>query len=286
MFFQNQSIVPCIIKYLLQRDINKVDNISRKIASRAYAFIRNYMKTREILEYIDKVTGGIGYRNKQIGSDWERVVILGCYIAWAESASSKDTVLEIGTGLGRTNYCLQYNGVKQIITVDVDPYILGIATNNNPYKEFQQALNNRRITRIVLGDAVVIVNVLIKTGYLFTHIVHDGGPNPGKNPRIFSHKFFHKLDKLLANNGRISIFAGKNPKIVSRIYGYLKNLGYEVYTFNPPGLNVKIVRGVKNIHSSSGINNGFSARVIIGIDNPGLGCFENSISSLSLDIII
>lgn len=246
MFFHIQKIIPCITRYLLQEKIDKADSLSRQIANKAYDFIQKHVGPKEILEYIDKNTGGLGYRNKLVGADWERVVALGCYIAWAEAVSNKDTVLEIGTGLGRTNYCLQYSGAKQIITIDIDPYIVGIALNNNPYEEFQHALNNRSITKIILGDANILTNILLRIGYSFTHIVHDGGPNPRKNPRIFSNSFLFKLHVLLRKNGRISVFAGKDPRIVSRIYKFFKDLGYETYTFNPPGLNIKIVRGIKS----------------------------------------
>ncbi len=237
-----KPIIPCIITSILRNDLEKADNISRKISWIAYRKIMNI--GIDLREYIDKVTGGLGYRGKNIGGDWERVVTLGCYIAWADSVGDKDRVLEIGTGLGRTTYCLQYHEPKQIVTIDIDPVITGIALHNNPYYEFQEALQRENV-KLVIGDAVTITKILYRMGYLFTHIIHDGGPNPRKNKKLYTKYFFQILDKLLLPGGRISVFSGKDPLIINDIYHILENLGYKTQTTTPIGIPVRVVRGIK-----------------------------------------
>jgi predicted membrane-bound spermidine synthase len=239
-----KPIIPCIITKILKRDLDEADNISRKISWIAYRRIVDI--GIDLKEYIDKATGGLGYRGRNIGGDWERVVALGCCIAWADSVSSKDRVFEIGTGLGRTTYCLQYYKPEQIITVDIDPIITGIALYNNPYHEFQEALRESNV-KLTIGDAVVIAEILYRMGYLFTHIVHDGGPNPKRNKKLYSRYFFKILDKLLLPGGRISVFSGKDPLIIDKIYHILESLGYKAQTITPIGIPVRVVRGIKPI---------------------------------------
>jgi predicted membrane-bound spermidine synthase len=237
-----KPIIPCIITRILKKDLEGADNISRKVSWIAYRRIAS-MRI-DLREYIDKTTGGLGYRGRNIGGDWERVVTLGCYIAWADSISSGDKVLEIGTGLGRTTYCLQYYKPEQIITIDIDPIITGIALYDNPYREFQEALRRRNV-KLIIGDAVAIVKTLYRSGYIFTHIVHDGGPNPRRNRRLYTKYFFKILDKLLLPGGRISVFAGKDPLIINNIYHILESLGYKTQTVTPIGIPVRVVRGIK-----------------------------------------
>jgi len=236
------SIIPCIIKNILLNNFEKADQITRIIAKNTYNSIKN--QDKDIARYIDEITGGIGYRRKMLGKDWERVVLLGCYIAWADAVQSNEKVLEIGTGLGRTNYCIQYNKPMKIHSIDNDQLVIGIALYSNPYPEFQEYLWRENV-KIFLGDALCIIRILSMKGVKYDHIVHDGGPCPAKNPILYSYDFFSSLDKLLKPGGRISVFGGKNPKIIKKIYSILKELGYEAYTVSPPGIRVFIIRGVK-----------------------------------------
>jgi len=242
---QSFQILLCVIRHILFNNIPKANDITRTIAKKAYQYITSKKTCQEIYDYIDSKTGGLGYREKRIGKDWERVVTLGCYIAWADITNSDSHILEIGTGLGRTLYCMQYNSPKEIVTLEIDPFILAIALYSNPYQPFQEALWKPN-THILLGDAVLLALILKSRKYRFNHIVHDGGPNPEKNPRLYNRFFLSLLYDLLVNNGTISVFAGRNPHYVSRIYNLLKRIGFvNVYVVSPPGINVKIVRGVK-----------------------------------------
>lgn len=235
----------CVIRHILCNNIPKADDTTRNIAEKAYQYIASKKTRQEIYEYIDSKTGGLGYRDKRIGEDWERVVTLGCYIAWADTINNNSRILEIGTGLGRTLYCMQYNSPKEIVTIDIDPFILATALYSNPYRPFQEALWNSN-TYILLGDAVLLTLILKIRRHRFSHIVHDGGPNPERNPRLYNTFFLTTLYYLLVNNGTISVFAGRNPYHVSRIYNLLKKIGFvNVYVVNPPGIKVKIVRGMK-----------------------------------------
>ncbi|MCD6196181.1 MAG: hypothetical protein J7J82_05300, partial [Staphylothermus sp.] len=85
------NIIPCIVKNILLNNFEKADQITRIIAKNTYDSVRNQDKDI-IIKYIDEITGGIGYRRKMLGKDWERVVLLGCYIAWADAVQSNEKV--------------------------------------------------------------------------------------------------------------------------------------------------------------------------------------------------
>ncbi|MCD6301869.1 MAG: hypothetical protein J7L82_07375, partial [Staphylothermus sp.] len=119
------NIIPCIVKNILLSDLTNADRITRTIAKTTYNSIRE--QSKNLIKYIDEITGGIGYRKDMLGRDWERVITLGCYIAWADSVQKDEKVLEIGTGLGRTTYCIQYNKPVEIHSIDNDQLILSIA---------------------------------------------------------------------------------------------------------------------------------------------------------------
>ncbi len=235
----------CTLAHLLRRNYRRADRIARKTAYIAYVNKISHMSRKDIENYIDKATGGLGYLGKP-GQDDYRVITLGCYIAWAEKTAYADRVLEIGTGLGRTNYCVRYMNKSAIIhSIEIDPIILGIALYQNPYEYFSESLRNNK-TLIFLNDAFMIIDILRRNNEIYDHIIHDGGPNPGKNTRIYSYRFLNTLYKLLRKGGSISIFAGKNPYYVKRIYNDLKNIGFKkLETINPPGIPVRIIHGEK-----------------------------------------
>ncbi len=233
----------CVLKYLLEKDYRSVDRVSRTIAYKAYVSFTSSLSETELWRIIDKTTGGLGYTNND--RDLARVIMAGCTIAWPEAVKPGYNVLEIGTGLGRTIYCLLYstNNIA-VTTIDISPSILSIALYRNPYRVFQKILWNNNV-HIVNYDAVVAVHILSAKGVLYDHIIHDGGPNPMKNPRLYTKRFLEKLILLLKDNGTISIFAGRNPRIVSKLYQTLKQLGLEVETVSFPYTPVRVFHGKK-----------------------------------------
>lgn len=235
---------PCIISNLLVRDFLAVDRISRSIALRSYIEYISRLSIEELWNLIDNVTGGLGYTSED--KDFVRIIMAGCVIAWPE-AIDDGKILEIGTGLGRTIYCvLESANPSNILTIDVSPEILSIALYRNPFPFFQNRLWDHRV-KIIHGDAVEIVDILYRIGMRFNHIIHDGGPNPGKNPRLYTRGFLEKLVKLLKPGGTISVFAGRKSSIVSRIYNVLRQVGIEAETRAFPYTPVRVIHG-KNIY--------------------------------------
>ncbi len=236
----------CTLTHLLLRNYKRADYIARRTARAAYRRVILRIGQQDIDEYINKNTGGLGYLRKP-GEDDYRVITLGCYIAWAEAALYADQILEIGTGLGRTHYCMRYmNETAVIHSIEVDPIILGIALYRNPYQYFAGYLENKN-TFIFLNDAAIVTRILLKNKEKYEHIVHDGGPNPGKNRRLYSYEFLNTLYKLLDYRGTISVFAGKNPEYIRHIYRIMEKIGFKkLETITPPGIPVRIIRGKKH----------------------------------------
>ncbi len=236
----------CTFIHLLLRNYKRADYIARSTARAAYRRVILSISQRDIDEYINKITGGLGYLGKP-GKDDYRVITLGCYIAWAEVALSAEQILEIGTGLGRTHYCIRYVNKNAVIhSIEVDPIMLGIALYRNPYQYFAESLKNKN-TFIFLNDATIVTQILLKNREKYKHIVHDGGPNPKKNMRLYSYRFLNTLYKLLDYGGTISVFAGKNPEYIRHIYRTMEKIGFKkLETITPPGISVRIIRGRKH----------------------------------------
>lgn len=234
---------PCIISSLLDRDLLRADRISRSIAFKTYIEYTSRLSIDQLWDLIDKITGGLGYTKED--KDFVRVIIAGCIISWPEEVNDGDKILEIGTGLGRTIYCvLESANPSKIVTIDISPEILSVALYRNPYTFFQNKLWDHRIN-IIYGDAVEVTELLHRIGMKFDHIIHDGGPNPDKNPQLYKKYFLEKLIKLLKNEGTISVFAGKRSASVSRIYNLLKQLGIKAETQSFPYAPVRVIHGKK-----------------------------------------
>ncbi len=218
-----------IYAYLKKWDLNKVDLLSRKIAEKTYLDKISRLSEGEIYSLIDGITGGLGYRKGDFNV--MRMGYCGSLIAWPEAIPEGGKVLEIGTGLGRTCYAaVEWAKPSLFLTLDNSPEILAIALYRNPVKAFSEALK-RSIVKIALVDAVKAVNIISEK---FDHIIHDGGPNPGKNPRLYSKEFIEKLLQLLKPGGTLSIFAGRNKKWQNKIYFVLKSLGFTIETVSFP----------------------------------------------------
>lgn len=237
------DLLPCIASKLLRRDYVGADRISRSVAYRVFIKHTSLIDDESLWRIVDSITGGLGYEEDYI--DESRVIQAGCYIAWADAVHEGFRVLEIGTGLGRTLYCiLSSSRPREYITIDNSPHILSIALYRNPFKYFQDMLWSECV-RVVLGDAITIVRILVNLGESFDHIVHDGGPNPRRNPRLFSEGFIKALVSLLKPGGTVSVFAGKDRLYISKIYGLLKDMGLEAWTDTYPGLPFRVVKARK-----------------------------------------
>lgn len=229
-----------IIKELLQRKrYDEVNRISRMAASSLKNQISS-LDREDMWRLIDQVTGGLGYTSED--RDVSRLIIYGTYISWAEAVRRGSKVLEIGTGLGRTCYStLSTASPSLYLTIDSSLEILAIALHRNPYPLFQEALSNP-IVKICLCDAVSAVRAI---NDLFDHIIHDGGPNPNKNPSIFSSSFLGDLVSLLKVGGTLSVFGSKSKKWQNKLYHELKALGLSVTSKPLPYTPVLVFHCVK-----------------------------------------
>ncbi|MEM4577125.1 MAG: MnmC family methyltransferase [Candidatus Nezhaarchaeales archaeon] len=219
MTYFSESLVKELLK---QKKYSEVDKISRDIVSSFKGLVLS-MSQESLWRLIDEVTGGLGYTMED--KEVTRLVIYGTYISWAEAVKHGSKVLEIGTGLGRTCYSvLSITTPSLYLTIDVSPEILAIALYRNPYAAFQEALSNP-VVKLCLCD---VTEAILYIDDSFDHIIHDGGPNPNKNPALFSRKFLEKLVSILKPTGTLSIFGGKNRKWQDKLYRELKVLGLSV----------------------------------------------------------
>lgn len=233
----------CIIAKIFEKSFYQVDKITRAIAFNTFIKFSGRLTINNLWRIIDEITGGLGYRTCE--KDLFRVIQVGCLISWPEAVASGSRVLEIGTGLGRTMYCiLASRSNVEYYSLDASPVILSIALYRNPFEVFREKLWRKNVF-LILGDALHVVRVFNNLGLCFNHIVHDGGPNPQKNPRLYSQHFLKLLVNILCSGGTISVFAGKNPRIVSKIFNQLRNLGLMVWTESSSGIKIRVIRGEK-----------------------------------------
>ena len=222
-----------------KRLYNEVDHVSRAAVSTFKEKILS-LSQEDLWRLIDEITGGLGYTTDD--RDVTRLIIYGSYIAWAEAVKPGFKVLEIGTGLGRTCYSVLSTALPSLyLTIDSSPEILAIALYRNPYPPFKEALLSP-IVKICLCDATIAVHHIDDS---FDHIIHDGGPNPNKNPALFSSNFLSKLVSLLRVGGTLSVFGSKNRRWQDRLYRELKALGLSVSSSPLPYSPVIVFRCVK-----------------------------------------
>jgi len=213
----------CHVKELLQkRQYEEVDRVSRAMVSHFKEWALS-LSQEDVWHSIDDVTGGLGYTKED--RDVTRLIVYGSYIAWAEAVKHGSKVLEIGTGLGRTCYSvLSTTSPSLYLTIDSSPEILAIALYRNPYPPFREALWSPAV-KLCLCDATIAVRYINDS---FDHIIHDGGPNPNKNPALFSSAFLRDLASLLKTGGTLSVFGSKNRKWQDKLYRELRALDLSV----------------------------------------------------------
>ncbi|RLF19608.1 MAG: hypothetical protein DRZ82_05025 [Thermoprotei archaeon] len=226
-----------ILSNIVKGKFSLADRITRAFARKVYNEVIANLPDDEILDLIDSITGGLGYRGKEL--DPVRMSYCGSLIAWPEAIPPGGKVLEIGTGIGRTCYVATgWAKPSLYITIDNSPEILAIALYRNPISVYQKALS-KEIVKICLCDAVKAVKLMVGT-IKFDHIIHDGGPNPLRNPRLFSKEFLSNLYDLLRKGGSLSLFAGRHRGCQDRLYFILKSLGFKVNTVSFPDAPVLI----------------------------------------------
>ena len=227
----------------MEEFLGREDRRARLEAWRVYRAEVSRWGRAELLKFIDRTTGGLGY-TKEEPFDVVRMGLAGSAIAWAEAVRDGDTVLEVGTGIGRTCYCATYSAVPALyVTVEVSVGMLAVALYANPVEAYRRALWNPFV-RTVLADARDLVPRLPPS--TFDHIIHDGGPNPSRNPALFSEDFLAALARVLRPGGRIPVFAGRDPAWQERIYRALRGLGLRVVGTVPlPFSRARAIRAVK-----------------------------------------
>ncbi len=232
-----------VLKLVKSKMISEADYISRSFALGVYCNKIRWMSESEVLQLIDEITGGLGYRSGEFNV--MRMGYVGSLIAWPEAIPSRGRVLEIGTGIGRTCYVsINWASPALYITVDKSPEILAIALYRNPVSAFREALFSRQV-KICLCDAIQLTKVLVDHKFTFNHVIHDGGPNPKRNPRLFSRSFLKMISKLLTTNGSLSIFAGRDKHWQDKIYRTLKMLGFKIETVVFPDTPTLVFHAVK-----------------------------------------
>lgn len=224
-----QLVTPDVKQHILdlisKRDMYKVDILSRKLAYSYYVEKLAFMDKQELIELIDKVTGGLGYKRDE-PLNAVSMTLAGTVIVWPDAVRKSRRILEIGTGLGRTCY-VSYYYVKpeMFVTIDVSLEILALALYRNPIDVYWKSLWELT-TFVVWGDAIDVVKRLPNS--FFDHVIHDGGPNPLKNPSIYTRWFLCEIYRVLKPCGTLSVFAGRARRGKEMVYRNLLNAGFKI----------------------------------------------------------
>jgi len=231
-----------VLRLVSSRRYAEADALTRECARVVYERVIKGMSLSELVRLVDGVTGGLAYRR----GEWDvaRMSYAGSIISWASVVRDGYRVLEIGTGLGRTCFAILSSAdVEEYVTIDNSPEILAVALYGNLVDVYMRALWDESV-RVLLGDAVRVVEAM--RGEVFDHVVHDGGPNPASNPRLYSRRFLGRLASVLRRGGTMSVFAGRDPMWVDRIYAALASIGLRVKTESLPDSPVRVLHAVKS----------------------------------------
>jgi len=214
-----------ILDLIGREDMYKADVLSRRLAYSMYVGKIAFIDAWELVELIDRVTGGLGYKRDEPLNPVS-MTLAGTVIVWPDAVGKSRRILEIGTGLGRTCYVAYYYTKPEIfVTIDVSLEILAIALYRNPVDVYWKSLWEAT-TFVVWGDAVEVVKKLPDN--FFDHVIHDGGPNPLKNPSIYAKPFLSELRRILKPCGTLSIFAGRARRGKEMVYRNLLDVGFKI----------------------------------------------------------
>jgi len=228
-----------ILELLARRSYDEADRATRLFVEQLRSWALT-LSEEEVWRFVNEVTGGLGYTEED--RDVCRVALCGSLISWAEVVKDGFKVLEVGTGLGRTCYTVLFTARPSLyLSIDNSPQILALALYRNPYEAFRRALGASCV-KLCLCDAVKAVKALREE---FDHVIHDGGPNPNRNPKLYSEELLEDLARVLRRGGTMSVFAGRNKSWQDRIYLTLRSLGFDVSSVSFPFSPVLVFHCVK-----------------------------------------
>ncbi len=210
-----------VLTALRKHGLDKADMVSRACVLEVLREVRS--ARIELYRVVETLTGGLGYSS---GEPFEpaQMVVAGTVIAWPEAVRDGSRVLEIGTGIGRTCYVVHYASKPSLyVTVDFSPEVLAVALYMNPSTSFSRCLESPTV-KLILADAVEAVKLLPSS--FFDHVVHDGGPNPLRNPRLYTPSFMKQLYRVMKPCSTISVFAGRSRRGRELVYRSLKEAGF------------------------------------------------------------
>ncbi|MGC9192058.1 MAG: class I SAM-dependent methyltransferase [Conexivisphaera sp.] len=139
-------------------------------------------------------------------------------------------VLDTATGLGYTAVHSLGAGASRVLTVEVDPNVLRMASLN----PWSRGLASGRV-EVVPGDAVEVVGSL--PGGTFTHVLHDP-PRFALSPRMYSGELYSQILRVLRPGGVLLHYTGEPGRARGRnlpgsTASRLRSAGFEVLGYDP-----------------------------------------------------
>jgi predicted methyltransferase len=148
-------------------------------------------------------------------------------------------VLDTATGLGYTA-CQASRSVRRVITIELDPAVLGIARLNPWSKELFESPKIEQL----LGDSLDVVNGF--RDEVFDCIIHDP-PQFSLAGELYSGEFYSQLLRVLSCGGKLFHYVGdpasKSSGSVTRsVMRRLKEAGFRDVTPHPEAFGVTALR--------------------------------------------
>ncbi len=157
---------------------------------------------------------------------------------WEDSASKVraarvgpgSVVLDTATGLGYTAIHSLRAGARRVVSVEVDPNVLEIASVN----PWSWDLASDRV-ELVLGDVTEVVGELPDS--TFTHVIHDP-PRFALSPEMYSEGLYRELLRVLSPGGILIHYTGEPGRARGRhlpgaTASRLRSAGFEVLGYLP-----------------------------------------------------
>ncbi len=139
-------------------------------------------------------------------------------------------VLDICTGLGYTAIAEILMGARDVVTIEIDPNVIFIASMN----PWSRNLEDNRIS-IILGNAVDMVNMFEDES--FDAIVHDP-PRFSIAGELYSLEFYRALHRVLRRGGKVFHYTGEpgkhsNIDMLKGIKNRLYRAGFDYIMWSP-----------------------------------------------------